>query len=232
MTRPRKLLACALGVGLIAFPRTQLASFNPLTLVLPLALSGVAFAYLRALPLPKQLLQCALVCVYCTVVFVLVEFAVICHGTSHGGHVGRSLLWAMEVTVFLGRAPFWFPWLLWIVAAPQLVRAVLGKSLVWWRWPLAAVAGALLYLLSAAVLFNLTGRTTPSDVEQTDERGRKAALGPKVQPTGILVCRPEGPSSLLSRDYEGSEWIWSVYRPVIWAWFEYNDRTYYYPYRA
>lgn len=156
----------------------------------------------------KQVFAASLACVVSTFVFSATILVV---GTFS----------EMDVRIAFGMlpAPCWLPWLLMFTLTTLAIRYVLTRGAAGWRWILAAGLVFGIYTASAGLCFDFSSHTPPTDVEQPDANGREPALGPKVRALGRLVCAPEGPSFLFSQDYEGSEWLWKIYHPVILVWF-------------
>ncbi len=127
-------------------------------------------------------------------------------------------------------APGWFPWLLlWGMLPAAFARIGKRSSLVGRALSAVGVAAAA-YVISGLLCFVPWTHTWPPDVEHRDEQGRQPALGPGVSWVGRVVCVPQGPSSILSRDYGGNEWLWTVYRPLVRLWFARPSARYFYPY--
>ncbi len=221
MSSSRKFLLWAISIGLLAYPIGFIApAAVHLALILPLVLSIKAFCFLRNLPMQKQVTWCLAASLCSTVAFTMVMAGV---GLSFG---------SMQFALGMVPAPFWFPWLFLFAVTPLWVRSVLATFPVGWRWVILVLSVVAIYLLSAGICFDLRDRTPPTDVEQRDTLGREPAIGPGVWPTVRLICRPRGPSFLFSTDYDGSEWVWTIYRPLVHGWFAWPRCKYYYPYEA
>lgn len=219
MSKPLQLLILAVGIGVVPYPLGRIAPSSVyLALLAPVLLCVGTFGLLRGMPIRQQMMWCLLACLSSTTAFTLVIAGV-------GVFVG-----SIDLALGLVPAPFWLPWLLLFSVPPLAIRHLLNRAPRGWRWPLAVLAAFSAYILSAAVCFDVRRSTTPPDVEQPDARGREPALGPRVLPNGRLVCQPTGPSFLFSTDYSGSEWLWTVYRPLIRAWFARPGCKYYFPY--
>lgn len=150
-------------------------------------------------------------------------------GVATGVFTG-CVVWVSPAALALLPAPGWFPWLVLWGALPGTLRWA-------WSWSSPLTRGlstfcivGMAYLISAALCFLPWTNSQAPDVEQLDSVGRTPALGPGVSWVGRLVCLPRGPSSVLDRDYSGSEWIWVAYRPLVRLWFARPSASHYYPY--
>ena len=122
---------------------------------------------------------------------------------------------------------FWLPWFLLFSLPLTFIewrsQTLLAKALT--------VLGLLplLYLGSALLTFDFSGATYHAYHETPDSLRREPALGPRTSVTAYMIARPQGPCFLFSCDYDGSEWIWMVYRPLVNLWFAAPGCRYYDP---
>lgn len=122
---------------------------------------------------------------------------------------------------------FWFPWFM-LFVLPLI--GIIGSKLTWIkRTGLALVFPAFLYLGSALILFHFWGGQPAPDTETRDSKQREPAVGPAVSLLTYSICPPQGPCCVLSCDYDGSEWVWKVYKPLVDRWFAAPGCRYYDP---
>ena len=57
-------------------------------------------------------------------------------------------------------------------------------------------------------------------------------LGPRASVMAYMIAPPQGPCFLFSCDYDGSEWIWKAYQPLVKLWFDAPGCHYYDPDKA
>jgi len=215
----RKLALVSVVIGVLAYAFCYaFASRAHLAFVLPAILSVAVWRLPQSMSLWKHIFAASLACVVSTAVFSAIILVV-------------GLLSDMNVQFAFGMlpAPCWLPWLLMFTLSTLAIRYVFVRAAADWRWFLTACLIFGIYLASAGLSFDFSSHTTRADVEQPDAYGREPALGPEVRAIGRLVCAPEGPSFLLSRDYDGSEWLWKIYRPVILVWFALPGCRFYRP---
>src|SRR5690349_16370314 len=100
-------------------------------------------------------------------------------------------------------------------ATPRPMRR-LNRPMLIGRRRLGAVIVAVLvlYLAGAAAVFDFRSPAYAYDQEYSAD-GRKIAYGPCPRQ---LLCFPRGPSFLWDRSYNGTEWAFTVYRPVCRVW--------------
>lgn len=209
----RSLISWAVGLGVLPFALGWIAPSSIHTaLIAPSALAFVAFRSLKNQPFRLQILWCASASLASTGTLSL---AIACIGALR----------------FLP-APFWLPWLMLFTVTPLLVYRWWMNSPPSLRWLVVVVSILTFYYASFSLCFDFSKHTQPPDVEQLDGSGREPALGPRVSTVGRLICPPRGPSFLFSADYDESEWIWILYRPLVHAWFVFPGGNYYYPYAS
>ena len=212
----------SLGLGAAPYALGQIApSFIYAALLVPLVLAVVAFRCLIGRPFRFQLFWGTTASVATTAVLSAIIAG-----------IGFFKMSSIEMAFGLVPAPFWLPWLLLFTITPLLVHQLRLRSPKSLRWLIVPASLLAFYCASFALCFDFSRHTQPSDVEQRDESGREPALGPRVSSTGRLICPPEGPSFLFSADYANSEWIWTIYSPLIHAWFAFPGRNYYHPYSS
>ncbi len=125
---------------------------------------------------------------------------------------------------------FWFPWFV-LFVLPVV-------SVGWQKLPLvkqvgmALVLAPLLYLGTAMILFHFWGGQISPYTETRDRQQREPAVGPAVSWLTYVISPPQGPCCVLSCDYNGNEWVWKVYRPLVKLWFDAPGCRYYDPDKA
>ena len=131
--------------------------------------------------------------------------------------------------------PFWglflFGWFTWLLP-PVLIGAAgyrFYRQCRTTRSRAAAVIGfaALAWVVQGLHTFDWRKPVGNGDPEIYDDRGRLGVLYPGAGTQSMFVCEPRGPHFLWSVDFDGSEWIYRVFRPHIEVWFWlYRDRIY------
>lgn len=141
-----------------------------------------------------------------------------------------SVIWVSPLALAFLPAPGWFPWLVLWGVVPGVLSHLLKLTSPFTSALSAIAVLSMAYVISGAICFLPWTSTWPPDVEHPDRLGRMPALGPRVSWVGRVICPPTGPSSIMSRDYAGTEWIWFTYRPLVQLWFLSQAQTHYYPY--
>lgn len=122
---------------------------------------------------------------------------------------------------------FWFLWFMLFVL--PLVGIRWQRLSLIRRLGISLVLPPLLYLGTAFTLFHFWGGQPAPDTETRDSQQREPAVGPAVSFLTYAISPPQGPCCVLSCDYNGSEWVWKVYRPLIDYWFAAPGCHYYDP---
>lgn len=146
------------------------------------------------------------------------------------GVLTSYVIWVSPLALAFLPAPGWFPWLVLWGGLPGICLRVLSSTSPFTSGLSTIAVLSMAYVVSGAICFLPWECALPPDVEHSDELGRKPALGPGISWVGNVVCVPAGPSSIVSRDYAGTEWIWTVYQPLVRLWFLSQSTAYYYPY--
>ena len=141
-----------------------------------------------------------------------------------GARVGRGTSSMGVLTLF------WLPWFL-LFSLPLAFIAWRSQTL---RAKALTVLGLLpfLYLGSALLTFDFRGATYHAYNETPDRLKREPALGPRASVMAYMIAPPQGPCFLFSCDYDGSEWIWKAYQPLVKLWFDAPGCHYYDPDKA
>ncbi len=122
---------------------------------------------------------------------------------------------------------FWFPWFMLFVVPFVTVNWL--KLATLWRLGFALTLPAFLYLGSALLLFHFWGGQPSPYTETRDSQQREPVVGPAVSWLTYVISPPHGPCCVLSCDYDGSEWVWKVYKPLVDRWFATPGCRYYDP---
>ncbi len=125
---------------------------------------------------------------------------------------------------------YWLPWFLLFSLPLAFIewrsQTLLAKALT------VLVLLPFLYLGSALLTFDLRGATYHAYHETPDSLKREPALGPRASMMAYMIAPPQGPCFLFSCDYNGNEWVWKVYRPLVKLWFDAPGCRYYDPDKA